>query len=381
MERFFESLLKLFKIREEERKKVGYFEGFFSIGVNVIISLIKLVYGLILNSVSLIADAIHSISDVLSSIVVIIGFKLSEKPADKEHPFGHGRIDLIASVIISTMLLIVGFEFLKDSLFKIKNPTIVKSTTIEILIISSTIIFKELLAQFSFFLGKKINSPSLIAEGHHHRSDALSTVIVIISLIASNYGYKWFDGMAGIVVAIFIMHTAIDLLKDAANPLIGSAPEKEVIENIKKIALSYPEVIDVHDIVVHQFGEKWHISLHIEIPHTMTVLNAHTLADSIERRIQSIYKRMAVVHIDPVNSDHPLYGKVKDFIKSLANNYPELKTAHDIRIVGDEKNFNILFDINLEETKENYNRLKEIRRIISERFNAGVIVNVDPPLS
>ncbi len=381
MERFFESLLKLFKIREEERKKVGYFEGFFSIGVNVIISLIKLVYGLILNSVSLIADAIHSISDVLSSIVVIIGFKLSEKPADKEHPFGHGRIDLIASVIISTMLLIVGFEFLKDSLFKIKNPTIVKSTTIEILIISLTIVFKELLAQFSFFLGKKINSPSLIAEGHHHRSDALSTVIVIISLIASNYGYKWFDGMAGIVVAIFIMHTAIDLLKDAANPLIGSAPEKEVIENIKKIALSYPEVIDVHDIVVHQFGEKWHISLHIEIPHTMTVLNAHTLADSIERRIQSIYKRMAVVHIDPVNSDHPLYGKVKDFIKSLANNYPELKTAHDIRIVGDEKNFNILFDINLEETKENYNRLKEIRRIISERFNAGVIVNVDPPLS
>ncbi len=381
MEKLFESLLKLFKIREDERKKIGYFEGFFSIGVNVIISLIKLLYGLMLNSVSLIADAVHSISDVLSSIVVIIGFKLSEKPADKEHPFGHGRIDLIASVIIATMLLIVGFEFLKDSLLRIKNPTIVKSTPVEVLIISSTIIFKELLAQFSFFLGKKINSPSLMAEGHHHRSDALSTVIVILSLIAGNFGYRWFDGIAGILVALFIIHTAIDLLKDASNPLIGTAPDKEVIKNIKEIVLSYPEVIDYHDIVVHQFGDKWHISLHIEVPHTINIFDAHTLADSIERRIQSIYKGMAVVHIDPVNSDHPLYNKVKDFIKSLANNYPELKTAHDVRIVGDEKNFNILFDINLEETKENYDRLKEIRRIISEKFNAGVVVNVDPPLS
>ncbi len=381
MNAFFEFLLKLFKIKENERKKIGYFEGIFSILVNIIISLIKLFYGLTLNSLSLIADAVHSISDVLSSVVVIIGFKLSDKPADKEHPFGHGRIDLVASVIISTMLLIVGFEFLKDAILRIKNPVIVSSTSIEILIIASTIVLKELLAQFSFFLGRKINSPSLMAEGHHHRSDALSTVIVIISLIASNYGYKWVDGVAGLIVALFIMHTAIDLLKESANPLIGSAPDKEIIEEIKKIALSYSDVIDVHDIVVHQFGEKWHISLHIEVPHTMSILDAHTLADSIERRVQSIYKGMTVVHIDPVNSDHPFFNKVRDFIKKLGDKYPELKTAHDIRIVGDENTFNILFDINLEETEENYEKLKQIRKEISEHFNAGVVVNVDPPLS
>ncbi|BBB31904.1 conserved hypothetical protein [Thermotomaculum hydrothermale] len=381
MNGFFEFLLKIFKIKENERKKIGYFEGFFSIFVNIVISVVKLFYGITLNSVSLIADAAHSISDVLSSIVVIIGFKLSDKPADKEHPFGHGRIDLIATVIISTMLLIVGFEFLKDAIVKIKNPSIVSSTNIEILIIASTILLKELLAQFSFFLGKKINSPSLIAEGHHHRSDALSTVIVIISLIGSNYGYKWIDGAAGLIVALFIMHTAIDLLKDAANPLIGSAPDREMVEEIKQIAMSYPEVIDVHDIVVHQFGEKWHISLHIEIPHTMNILEAHTLADNIERRIQSKYKGMTVVHIDPVNSDHPRYSEVKQFIKKLANKYPELKTAHDIRIVGDKDTFNILFDINLEETRENYEKLKEIRKVIAKKFNAGVVVNVDPPLS
>ena len=381
MEGFFEFLLKLFKIKENERKKIGYFEGFFSIAINIIISLIKLFYGLALNSVSLIADAVHSVSDVLSSIVVIIGFKLSDKPADREHPFGHGRIDLIASVIISTMLLVVGFEFLKDAVLKIKNPSITTSTNIEILIIASTILLKELLAQFSFFLGEKINSPSLMAEGHHHRSDALSTIIVIISLIGSNYGYRWIDGVAGLIVAVFIMHTAIDLLKESANPLIGSAPDKEIIEDIKQTALSYPEVIDVHDIVVHQFGEKWHISLHIEVPHTMSILDAHTLADSIERRIQSKYKGMTVVHIDPVNSDHPYFQKVRDFIKKLSEKYPELKTAHDIRIVGDEKTFNILFDINLEETPENYEKLKKIRKEIGEHFNAGVVVNFDPPLS
>ncbi len=177
------------------------------------------------------------------------------------------------------------------------------------------------------------------------------------------------------------MHTAIDLLKESANPLIGSAPDKEIIEEIKKIALSYSDVIDVHDIVVHQFGEKWHISLHIEVPHTMSILDAHTLADSIERRVQSIYKGMTVVHIDPVNSDHPFFNKVRDFIKKLGDKYPELKTAHDIRIVGDENTFNILFDINLEETEENYEKLKQIRKEISEHFNAGVVVNVDPPLS
>ncbi len=159
MNAFFEFLLKLFKIKENERKKIGYFEGIFSILVNIIISLIKLFYGLALNSLSLIADAVHSISDVLSSVVVIIGFKLSDKPADKEHPFGHGRIDLVASVIISTMLLIVGFEFLKDAILRIKNPVIVSSTSIEILIIASTIVLKELLAQFSFFLGKKNKLP------------------------------------------------------------------------------------------------------------------------------------------------------------------------------------------------------------------------------
>jgi len=381
MEKFFEYLLKVFKIKETDRKKIGYFEGFFSIAVNIVISAIKLFYGLILNSVSLIADAVHSISDVLSSVVVIIGFKISNKPADKEHPFGHGRVDLIASVIIATMLLIVGFEFLKDAVLRIKNPSISHSTPIEILIIASTIFLKELLAQFSFYLGKKINSPSLMAEGHHHRSDALSTIVVIVSLIATNFGFKWIDGVAGIIVAIFIMHTAIDLLKDAANPLIGAAPDKEVIEDIKNMALSYDNVLDVHDIVVHQFGDKWHISLHIEIPQTMSVLEAHTLADSIERKIQSKYKGMAVVHIDPVNSDHPLYNKVKQFIKQLSEKYPELETAHDIRIVGEENSFNILFDINLEETKENYEKLKKIRKEIGEKFNAGVVVNVDPPLS
>ncbi len=379
---FFDFLLKIFKIEETNRKQVGFFEGFFSIAVNVIISAIKLFYGFVLHSVSLTADAVHSLSDVLSSIVVIIGFKLSDKPADKEHPFGHGRIDLIASVIIATMLFVVGFEFLKDAFLRIKNPTITSAHTVELIIISFTIILKEVLAQFSFYLAEKIDSPSLVAEGHHHRSDAISTVIVIISLIASNTGLKWIDGVSGIVVALFIIHTAIDLIKDSANPLIGTAPPEEMVKEIKEIAMTYENVLDVHDIVVHQFGEKWHISLHIEVPHTLTILEAHTIADSLERRIQNKYRGMTVVHIDPVNTDHPYYEKVKNFIAKLSEKYPELKTAHDIRIVGDENIFNILFDINLEEKRENFELLKKIRQEISEHFNnAGVIVNIDPPVN
>ncbi len=366
---------------EKDREKVGFLEGIVSIVVNVLIAAVKLFYGIAFHSISLIADAVHSLSDVLSSVVVIVGFKISARPPDEDHPFGHGRMELIASVIVATLLFVVGLEFLKDSISKIVKPEISELNAVGIVVVALTLLAKEGLARFSFFLGRTIDSSVLIADGHHHRSDAISTVLVLISLGFVHAGWPRADGIGGLTVSIFIMATAIGLIRESASPLMGQNPSLEMVEQVKEIALKHEEVLGVHDIVVHDFRSIYNISLHIEVDYTMQLCRAHDISDAIEREVQGRFPGWAVVHVDPVNRTHSRYGEVSAAIEELKKNHPIMETAHDIRIVGSDERFNIVMDINLEKTPARLAEIEEIRRRLNEQFpGAGIVFNIDPPV-
>lgn len=366
---------------EHDRDKVGLLEGIVSIVVNVLIAAVKFFYGMAFHSISLIADAVHSLSDVLSSVVVIVGFRISARPPDEDHPFGHGRMELIASVIVATLLFVVGLEFLMGSIGKILKPEITELNSLGIVIIGATLLMKEGLARFSFFLGRTIDSSVLIADGHHHRSDAISTVLVLVSLGFVQAGWPRADGIGGLVVSFFIMATAIGLIRESASPLLGRNPEPELVDRVREIALAHEETIGVHDIVIHDFRSIYNISLHIEVEHTMVLCLAHEISDTIESEIQELFPGWAVVHVDPVNRSHAKYAEVAQAIESFKNSYPFMGTAHDIRIVGSDEQFNIVMDINSKKTPERMTQIEEIRSRLNELFpGSGIVVNIDPPI-
>ncbi|MCK5878345.1 MAG: cation transporter [Holophagae bacterium] len=363
------------------RDKIGLLEGIISIVVNVLIAAVKFFYGMAFHSISLIADAVHSLSDVLSSIVVIAGFKISVQPPDEDHPFGHGRMELIASVIVATLLFVVGLEFLRDSIGKILKPEITELNFLGIAIVGTTLLMKEGLARFSFFLGRTIDSSVLIADGHHHRSDAISTVLVLVSLGFVQAGWPRADGIGGLVVSFFIMATSIGLIRESASQLLGRNPAPELVDRVREIALAHGEVNGVHDIVVHDFRSIYNISLHIEVEHTMVLCRAHDISDAIEREIQELFPGWAVVHVDPVNRSHSKYEEVVHAIESFKDDYPFMGSAHDIRIVGSDERFNIVMDINSEKTPERLAHIEEIRSRLNTRFpGSGIVINIDPPV-
>jgi cation diffusion facilitator family transporter len=378
----FPFLLKIAKINSSDRKAVGYFEGWMSIAVNTIISAIKFIYGIISGSVSLLADAVHSLSDVLSSVIVIFTFKFSSKGADTQHPFGYGRIENIASIIIATLLMVVGFEFLIDSVQRILSPQAIKIDIWGLVLITLTIFLKEFLARLAIFLGKLIDSPPLIAEGYHHRSDALSTIIVIIAFIGNNLGFAYADGIAGLLVSLFLFHTAWDLIKESSQVLIGEKPDPEIIKYIKEVVSKYDKVFGVHDIIVHKFGQVYNISLHIEVPDDIDIVKAHEIADKIEKGIGEKYKGHVIVHLDPVNTSHPMYHDVVNYLrKEVGAKYPFFETAHDVRVVGDDKFFNIVFDINVPQNESYGSLFHEVKNELKKRFGANdVSINIDLPL-
>jgi cation diffusion facilitator family transporter len=360
----FEKLLLFFGIKIKNQEHAGIVEGTVSVVANLIIFAIKLTYGLMFNSISLIADAIHSLSDLISSFLVIAGAKVAAKPPDEQHPFGHGRVELVVSIIVATLLLVAGLEFIADSIEKLFNPAKVSVKLTGFVLIVSTILFKEVLARFSFYLGEKFNSKLLIADGHHHRSDSITTVVVVISLACTYYGYTAVDGIAGIIVAFFIIHSAWELIKDSSGPLLGEKASNKQLKKIAKMAMERDGVIGVHDIVVHDFGNLFHISLHVELHYKESLCKAHEIADTLEKEIMILFPGHIIVHIDPVNPENQAVHKVKKTLNALSTKYPALKSIKNLRLVGNEVNFNIVFDIPKEEQTET----TELKRIVKNKF-------------
>ena len=284
------------------RAKYGYLEAIVSIITNIGLFLLKLLLGLFINSIALIADGIHSLSDVSSSIIVLFGFHFSKKPPDAKHPFGHGRIEYISTLLIATLLIFAALTILKQSIEKLLYPEpLLNHSYLYIIagIVIITALVKELLAQYSNRLAKKIDSDMLKADAWHHRTDALSSIGVAIGLIGAYYGYFILDSVFGMIIAFLIIYLGIDLIKKASNSLIGVKPDEELINKIKSISEDITDIHNVHKIILHDYGTLKIVTLHATFDKHLSLYNAHMIADELEKKINDTLGFVAVIHLEP----------------------------------------------------------------------------------
>lgn len=293
--------IKLFRLdRGDARKRCGIFEGVFSTLVNLLLFVAKLILGILIHSVSLLADAVHSLSDVITSVIVIFGIRFASKPPDRNHPFGHGRADLVTSIVISCLLIVVAWEFFLNGYQRFRAPVPIYTNWLIIAFLVISILVKEFLYQLSAGLGKVVQSPTLIADAWHHRSDAFSTVLVLIGFVSFLFGAYRLDGIMGMGVAILIGITAISMIRKSASALLGEAPSPFFLDKIKEITLGCTGVTDVHHIHVHDYGGQIEITVHIRLSPDMHLDAAHKKATEVEKCIKHDIRGAEVtVHIEP----------------------------------------------------------------------------------
>lgn len=328
------------------RRQYGFLSGMAGIFLNTLLFIGKLIAGLTTSSIAITADAFNNLSDAGSSVISLVGFKMAGKPADNEHPFGHGRMEYISGFIISIIIIIMGLELLKSSVTKIINP--VKSTynTLSIIILCVSIIVKLWMFLFNRKLGKLIDSPSMTATAKDSLSDTISTFAVLLGIIISLVFSVTLDGWLGTVVAAFILITGIGAAKDTLNQLLGEAPDKTFIANITDDVLSHPEILGIHDLIVHNYGVgNCVISLHAEVPSDCNILKIHDVIDNIENEINQKFNCLTVIHMDPIAIHDKVTLETAQKVKAMLFSISDNISMHDFRMVIGETHTNVLFDI------------------------------------
>ncbi|MFO8235775.1 MAG: cation diffusion facilitator family transporter [Bacteroidales bacterium] len=285
--------------RINQRTRLGNLEGWLSIAGNVALFGLKYWAGMVSGSVALIADAWHTLSDSFSSVIVLLGMKVSKKPADKEHPFGHGRAELIASLIIGVLLSVIAFSFILEGFEKLQDHKSANYGMIALIAVLASIAVKEGLAQFAFRAGKKTGSNTLKADGWHHRTDAFSSVLILAGIFLGEHIW-WIDGVLAIIVALMIAYAAYEILKDAIDPLVGEKPSENLEKQLKEISrneLGYnPEI---HHIHIHRYGEHIELTFHVLLPPEMTLKETHDHIEKLEKTIEDEMEMIATIHPEP----------------------------------------------------------------------------------
>lgn len=328
------------------REAYGRVAGLVGIICNLLLSITKFAVGTLSNSVSVTADAINNITDAGSSVVTLVGFRLSEKPADEDHPYGHARIEYITGLIVSFLILLIGVDIFKTSFSKILTPeeSVYNWVTLAILVLSIAV--KLWLSSFNKTLGKKIKSKALEATAADSRNDCISTGAVLIAAIISSFTNLNLDGYMGVAVAVFIIISGIGLVKETVSPLLGQAPSKELYEKITGEILKYENVLGVHDLMVHSYGpNSYFASAHIEMDAKINVLVCHDIMDKIERDFIENFNIHLVVHLDPTVLDSEETNELKGVVSKIIYDIDPTLTFHDFRVVFGEKAKNVLFDV------------------------------------
>ncbi|QCX34536.1 cation transporter [Caloramator sp. E03] len=368
--------------KKHNRQIYGYVGGIVGISVNIILFLIKFIIGTLLNSIAITADAFNNLSDTGSSIITIIGFKIADKPADKDHPFGHGRGEYIAGLIVSFMVLLVGFQFVRDSVDRILHPVRLKFELIPFLILILSVSIKFWLGTFYKKLNSNISSGTLNATSLDSFSDVIITSTVALSLLLSKYISFPIDGYIGFIVSIFILFAGYNLTKDTISPLLGEAPDPELVKAIVKEVLSYDNIIGTHDLIIHSYGaNKYMASIHAEIPSNIPIMEAHEIIDRAENEISKKLDILLVIHQDPVNVDDEKIKETKKEIEEVIKSFPQILSFHDFRFVGDGEYKNILFDVvvSQEVKKEDEEKLKHeiVNKIKKVHSQYNIKIHID----
>ncbi len=354
------------------RNSYGKFSSVVGIIVNVFLFLIKLLAGVLSHSVAIIADAMNNLSDASSSIISLLGFRLAEKPADDDHPYGHGRYEYISALTIAVFILTIGIELLKSSFDKVINPTDTLITWLSIVILVISIFAKLFLYSFNNKLGKKIKSNTLIAAAIDSRNDSISTTAILISSLIMMFTSVNIDGYVGIVVAVLILISGVKMVKETLDPLLGTKPDKELVESIYSKIISYDNILGAHDIILHDYGPgNVFASAHVEMDKDYDVLLAHDLVDNIEKEILRDMGIAIVLHYDPVTTNDEATEKAKTIVMSTIGKIDSSLTIHDFRIVPGVTHTNVLFDLVI---PHEYN---EDEKSISQKVS-NEVAKIDP---
>ena len=287
-----------------DKKRAGFLEGFVSIATNIVLFALKIWAGVVSNSVALIADAWHSLSDSLSSIVVIVASRLAARKPDKEHPFGHGRWELIAAILIGFILAAIAYDILVDSIRKLSDQKSADFGLVAIIVIIVSIVLNEGLTQYGFYLGRRSGSMTVKADAWHHRTDAISSVVVLTGIFLNKY-FWWIDSILGIIIALMIFYVVYDIIRKAANKLLGEKPSAELIEKIESIIDEHSSSdVKPHHYHFHNYINHKELTFHIKLDQEMTIVEGHELATKIENSIFDKLNIHATIHLEPLSVEH-----------------------------------------------------------------------------
>ena len=315
---------------------------------NILLFIGKLIIGILSASVAIIADAFNNIGDAGSSVVTMIGFRFSGKHADKEHPMGHGRFEYISAFIVDVLIIFVGVELFKTSIEKIITPEATAIGTATLVFLGAAIAVKCWLFFFYRKIAKRINSSAIRAASFDSISDVVATTLVFVSALLSKFAGLNIDGYAGILVAAFIFYTGVKAAKETIDLLIGGSPDKEILKKISDFVKDYPEVIGIHDVMVHDYGPgRQIISFHAEVSAKSDFSYVHDVIDNIERDFQKKYGYIVTIHLDPIVVDDEKVNEMYDFVKTVVKEVDETFSVHDFRMTYGGNHINLIFDLSI----------------------------------
>ena len=330
----------------DPRTAYGALCGILGIILNLLLFGIKFFAGTLASSIAITADAFNNLSDAGSSVVTLLGFRLASQKPDPAHPFGHGRVEYLSGLAVSVLILLMGVELGKSSLRKILDPTPTDASYLVIVLLLVSIAVKLYMASYNRSIGKKIGSTALMATGLDALSDSVSTAVVLLSILVTRWTGLLVDGWCGIAVACFILYAGFNAAKDTIDPLLGTPPTPEFVDNIESLVMAYPDVLGIHDLIVHDYGPgRCMISLHAEVDSGGDILALHDEIDNIERHLQSCLNCHAVIHLDPVVTDDLEVFETKQLIKQLVHEIDPTISIHDFRMVTGPSHTNVIFDV------------------------------------
>ena len=356
----------------ETRGKYGMLSSATGIVVNILLSIVKLVIGIIANSISIISDALNNITDVGSSVVTMIGFKISQKKIDKDHPWGHGRMEYITAFIVDIIILMVGFELLKSSIDKIIHPELPAVNNVTIIILVIAVLTKLWLFLFYKKIAKTIDSNAIKGNAYDSISDSVSTLVVLISAVVAKLCGISIDGYASLIVSVFILFTGYKAIKETVDLLLGMKPDPEFIKDIEEEAKKYDMISGIHDIMVHDYGPgRKIVSFHAEVPADGDICKVHDIIDQMEQDLFEKFNCITTIHMDPIVVDNKEINDMRDFTEKIVKGLNPEFSIHDFRMTDGGKRVNLIFDLVVPRDKE-YDKeqiIKNIQQKIHEKDN------------
>ncbi|MBQ0002364.1 MAG: cation transporter [Treponema sp.] len=367
------------------REAYGTLSGAYGIFLNILLFVIKFFAGLISKSLAVTADAMNNLSDAGASIITVLGFKLSGKKPDKDHPFGHGRFEYITGLFVSFLILLMGFELLKSSAGSIMHPEKVTGSVLSVSILVISILVKAYMYFFNHAVSKKINSASMEATAKDSLSDTVSTFVVLISTVIYmlNLTTLPVDGIAGVIVSVFILKNGIESVKDTIHPLLGQPPEKQFVNQIEEIVRKHDVVEGVHDLIVHDYGPgRMMITLHAEVDGKKNIFDIHDEIDNIEEELAEVFNCTATIHMDPIDVDSKEIKELNELVKKIAKEiYCDL-TTHDLRIVPGPTHTNVVFDlVKPHECPVSDSELSQMinKKVFEYNSKYNCVIKIEPP--